>query len=347
MSVSLTHNEKISLIGNLATLLAAGIPILESVNSILEDTKGSQKKVLEQLKADLMQGTQVAGSLAKFPGVFDKVSLNLIKASEEAGTLETTLKDLRIFIQREAEFLDKVKLALVYPALILVVFLGVVLMVLIVVVPKISLVFSRLRVELPLPTKILIFLSDVLLKQTVWLVGALALLVIGSWFIARHNKSFFTSLIFGLPGIRGLIRQIDFTRFSRSMYLLLSSGMPIVTSLDLAKDVVLGRQTAKLIDKSREMVAGGKRLSDGLRFYKGVVPVIMLKLVEAGERTGSLDKSMQEVSQHLDYEVENSLKTLMMLLEPILLVIVAVSVGMMMMAIIAPIYGLIGQVGGR
>lgn len=347
MSVTLTHNEKISLIGNLATLLAAGIPILESVNSILEDTKGSQRKVLEQLKADLMQGTQVAGSLARFPGVFDKVSLNLIKASEEAGTLETTLKDLRIFIQREAEFLDKVKLALVYPALILVVFLGVVLMVLIVVVPKISLVFSRLRVELPLPTKILIFLSDVLLKQTVWLVGGIVGVVLIVWLILRKNKSFFTSLIFGLPGIKDLIRQIDFTRFSRSMYLLLSSGMPIVTSLDLAKDVVLGRQTAKLIDRSREMVAAGKRFSDGLRFYKGVVPVIMLKLVEAGERTGSLDKSMQEVSEHLDYEVGNSLKTLMTLLEPILLVIVAVSVGMMMMAIIAPIYGLIGQVGGR
>ena len=102
-----------------------------------------------------------------------------------------------------------------------------------------------------------------------------------------------------------------------------------------------------MIDKSREMVAGGKRLSDGLRVNRGMVPVIMLKLVEAGERTGSLDKSMQEVSEHLDYEVENSLKTLMTLLEPLLLVIVAVSVGMMMMAIIAPIYGLIGQVGGR
>lgn len=347
MSVTLSHNEKISLIGNLATLLSAGIPILESVNSILEDTKGSQRKVLEQLKADLMQGKQVAASLAGFPGVFDKVSLNLIKASEEAGTLETTLKDLRSFIQREAEFLDKVKLALVYPALILIVFLGVVLMVLIVVVPKISLVFSRLRVELPLPTKILIFLSNMLLKQTIWVVGGILGIVLIVWLIWRKNKSFLTSLIFGLPGIRGLIRQIDFTRFSRSMHLLLSSGMPIVTSLELAKDVVLGGQTAKLIDKSREMVAAGKRLSDGLRFYKGVVPVIMLKLVEAGERTGSLDKSMQEVSQHLDYEVENALKTLTTLLEPILLVIVAVSVGMMMMAIIAPIYGLIGQVGGR
>jgi type II secretory pathway component PulF len=103
----------------------------------------------------------------------------------------------------------------------------------------------------------------------------------------------------------------------------------------------------KLFEKSREMVIGGKKLSDGLRLGKKFVPGMMIKLTEAGERSGTLDRSMQELSQHLDYEVTNSLKAATALLEPILLVVVGISVGGMMLAIIAPIYGLIGQVGGR
>src|ERR1700693_5598319 len=106
-------------------MLEAGIPILETVNSVLEDTKGSQKKILETLKADLMQGKHLYYSFAHYPKVFDAVTINLLKASEEAGTLETTLKDLRDHIQKEMEFIDKIKFAMIYPLVILTVFAGV------------------------------------------------------------------------------------------------------------------------------------------------------------------------------------------------------------------------------
>lgn len=345
--ITLTSVEKLSMLRNLGVMLASGIPLAEVVESLLEDTKGNLRKVLLTLKADLVQGQQISGSLAKFPRVFDKVTINLIKAAEEAGTLEATLKDLQKHIQKEIEFTDKVKFAMIYPALIMLLFLGVLLMILVVVVPRIAGVFSRLRVELPLPTKILIWTSNLLLNNTAIIVVGLVVVVAGGVVLYRSQRQAVMAVIFGLPGISGLVRQIDWTRFSRSLYLLLTSGLPIAVALGLAADVVMDGRTGLLISKSREMVVSGKKLSDGLRLGKKLVPNLMIKLVEAGERTGTLDRSMQEISEHLDYEVGNSLKAATALLEPILLVVVGISVGGMMLAIIAPIYGLIGQVGGR
>ncbi len=346
-NLTLSNNEKLSMLRNLAIMLGAGIPILEVVNSLIEDTAGNQKKVLLTLRADLMQGQQIAASLANFPKVFDKITVNLIKAAETAGTLETTLRDLRDHIQKEIEFSDKIKFAMIYPILIMVVFAGVLLMILTVVVPKIATVFARLKVELPLPTKILIGASNILINNTMLLGVGLVVVGVGIILLYKHNREMVLKILHSLPVISGLVKQIDFARFSRSLYLLLNSGLPITVALELSQEVVMDSKIKKLLANSREMVIGGKKLSDGLRLGKKIVPNMMIKLIEAGERSGTLDKSMQELSQYLDYEVSNTLKAATALLEPILLVLVGVSVGGMMLAIIAPIYGLIGQVGGR
>jgi type II secretory pathway component PulF len=131
------------------------------------------------------------------------------------------------------------------------------------------------------------------------------------------------------------------------MYLLLNSGLPIISALELTRDVVFKAKTAKLISASREVVMSGKRLSDGFRLGKGYLPSIMIKLIESGEKSGTLDKSMKEISEYLDYQVTNALKAFTAILEPVMLILVGISVGGMMISIMAPIYGLIGQVGGR
>ena len=131
------------------------------------------------------------------------------------------------------------------------------------------------------------------------------------------------------------------------MFLLLSSGLPIVTALELSQEVVLRATTAKIITLSKNMISSGKKLSEGLRTGKGYIPSLMIKLIESGEKSGSLDKSMGEIANYLDYQVSNSLKTITAVMEPVLLVVVGISVGAMMISIISPIYGLIGQVGNR
>jgi len=346
-SLRISTSEKLGLISNLATMLSAGIAILEVVDSLLEDAKGNQKKLLESLKSDLTQGNHVSDALAKFPKIFDKITVNLIKASEEAGTLDVTLIDLKSSIKKDAEFMDKIKGALTYPVLILFVFAGVLLMILIVVIPKISSVFMRLNVSLPLPTKILIGMSQVLTQYTVFVVIGVAIIGAGGFFFYRERKRTFLHALFMLPIVSTLSRQIDLTRFSRSLYLLLNAGIPIAAALELAQEVVLKKEVSDAVGHCKDVVLSGSELSDGLKNAKNIFPNIMIKITEAGEKSGTLDKSMQDVSEYLDYQVENTLKTLTTLLEPIMLIFVGVLVGGMMLSIIAPIYGLIGQVGSH
>ena len=346
-NLRISRSEKLGFISNLATMLTAGIPILEVVDSLLEDSKGSQKRLLESLKADLTQGNHVSSALEKFPNIFDKVTVNLIRASEEAGTLDVTLTDLKSTIKKEAEFGDKVKGALAYPVIILFVFAGVLLMILVVVVPKISQVFERLKVPLPLPTQILIFMSKVVTQNTIPLTIVIILLCVGLFFLYRSKKRMIMNLLFKLPIVSTLAQQIDLTRFTRSLYLLLNAGIPIPTALELSGDVILKKDIADAVKRSKDLILTGKRLSEGLKEAKGVFPSIIIKITEAGEKSGSLDKSMLDASEYLDYQVSTSLKTVTTLLEPIMLVFVGGLVGGMMLAIIAPIYGLIGQVGSH
>ena len=343
----LSTADKLGLISNLATMLSAGISILEVVDSLLEDAKGNQKKLLDSLRADISQGSHVSEAFLKFPKVFDKITVNLIKASEEAGTLDITLTDLKSSIKKDAEFMDRIKGALTYPILIMFVFIGVLLMILVVVVPKISSVFLRLNVDLPLPTKILIVSSQIVTQYTLFVLAGLVAISVSIFFLYREKKRSFLYLLFMLPLVSTLAKQIDLTRFTRSLYLLLNAGIPITTSLELAKEVVLKRDVANAISHCKDVVLAGGKLSDGLKNAKNIFPNIMIKITEAGEKSGSLDKSMQDVSEFLDYQVENTLKTLTTLLEPFMLIFVGVLVGGMMLAIIAPIYGLIGQVGTR
>lgn len=345
--ISLSNNDKLGLLSNLSTMITAGIPIFEAVNSLLDDSKGNQKKILETLRDDLTQGKHLYFTFAKFPKLFDKVTVNIIKASEEAGTLDIALKDLKNSIKKDMEFTDKIKNALVYPLVIMVVFVGVLLVILTFVIPKITTVFSRLRVELPLPTKILLFVSNTLLTYTIPLIAATVIFFVVLIFFYKTQKRLLLSLLSSFPLISILAREIDLTRFSRSLYLLLSSGIPINSALELTEDVVMKKEVKKTIVHSKEMVLAGKKLSEGFKDSKKIIPTIMIKITEAGERSGTLDKSMQEISEHLDYEVSQTLGRVTTLIEPIMLVLVGIMVGGMMLAIIAPIYGLIGQVGSR
>lgn len=340
-----SSEEKIGLISNTATMLQAGIPIADTVAALLEEAKGNQRKILLTLQEDITAGKQISDSFARFPYVFDKVTVNLLKAAEEAGTLEATLKDLQKNILQEREFSDKVKSAMFYPLIVMVIFVGVMLSMLLVVIPRISQVFSRLNVELPLPTKILIFASNLLIHQWLWVSSIMALLIAVFVILFNTKREIVLRALFSLPGVSKLVTQIDITRFSRSLNLLLASGIPITTSLELAQEVILKKEVSDLVAKAREQAQAGHPFSAGLRSPKNLIPSMMIKLMEVGERSGTLEEAMLNVSEYMDYTVSKSIKKITALLEPIMLVLVGLAVGGMMLSIIAPIYGLISQVG--
>lgn len=335
------------MLGNLSTMLIAGISILEAVDSLIEDSKGNQRKLLLVLRKDLIQGRHVYNSLTRFPHVFDHVTVNIIKASEEAGTLDITLKDIKNHIQKDMEFVDKIRSAMIYPVLIFMVFIAVLLMILVVVMPKMAIVFGRMNVELPLPTKIMIFTSNFILENSIALIIAVALAIILLIVLLVKKRSLILGIFFSFPLVSELIKQIDIARFTRSMFLLLSSGLTLTNALELCAEVVWRSDMKRLILHAKKTVLTGRRVSDGFRDKKGFIPMIVVKLLEAGEKTGSLDRSMQDISEHMDYEVSRTLTTLTALLEPIMLIFIGFVVGGMMISIIAPIYSLIGSVNGR
>lgn len=343
----LSVEERIGLISNLSTMLKAGIPIIDTVSSLLEEAKGNQRKILLSLQEDLTAGKQISDSFARYPLIFDKVTINLLKAAEEAGTLEATLKDLEKNIQQEMEFSDKVKSAMFYPMIVMVIFVGVLLGMLLFVIPRISGVFSRMNVVLPLPTRILITVSNFMIHN--WIVVVVGILIITTILVILYKtkREMVLAFFFGMPGVANLVRQIDITRFSRSLHLLLASGIPITTSLELAQEVILKKEVQELVSKAREQAQAGHPFSAGLRSKSNIIPSMMIKLMEVGERSGTLEEAMLNVSEHMDYIVSKQIKRLTALLEPIMLVMVGLAVGGMMMAIIAPIYGLISQVGAR
>jgi type II secretory pathway component PulF len=346
-NTTLSANDKITLISNLHTMLNSGIPILETVESLLEDSKGGQKKLLETMRLDLGQGQHMYVTFEKFPKMFDKVTVNIIKASEESGTLDTALEDLVRSIRKDIEFNDRIRSALIYPVFIMGVFVLVMIIILVVVVPRISTVFTRLNVTLPLATVVMISMSNIVLNYTIPLIIGAAAIFAGIGYIYKQNKIFLIRLLTSLPIVSLLSQQIDLTRFTRSLYLLLTAGIPITVALELTQQVVIKKNIQNAIKHAKTVVFGGKKLSEGLKDSKKVIPPVMIKIIEAGERSGSLDKAMLDVSEYLDYQVSGTLKTVTALIEPIMLVGVGFLVGGMMMAIIAPIYQLIGQVGPK
>jgi len=346
-NLTLSHKDKIALLGNFATMLSAGISILESVDSLLEDAKGNPKKVLAALRVDLTQGKHVYASFEKFPNIFDQVTINIIKASEEAGNLDVTLKDIKNHIQKEMEFMDKIRSAMIYPVMIFGVFVVVLTGILVFVIPRMATVFLRMRVELPLPTKIMIFMSDIITKNTLALGVGLVVFITGFILLYKKKRSFVLGIFFALPVVNQLVKEIDITRFTRSMSLLLASGLTITQTLELSEHIVMRKDVSKLIKHTLAMVLSGKRVSEGLRAGRGIVPMLLIKIIEAGEKTGSLDRSLKEISEYMDYEVSRTLDTLTALLEPIMLIFIGLVVGGMMLSIIGPIYGLISQISAR
>ena len=346
-SASITSQDRLNLVSNLATLLSSGIPILEAVDSLIGESKGNLLKILKSLKEDLNQGKTVSESFAHFPKAFDPITVNLIKAAEEAGTLDTTLKDLTESIKKDMDFMSKVEGALAYPILVVIVLIGVIVLNLFFVIPRIATVFTKLRVQIPLPTKILIATSNFVTNNILYTLAGIIATVVIIFLIFKVKKQLFLNILFSLPLISKLIVEIDLTRFTRSMGVLLKSGIPIDEALDLCQNEVTKAQVKKAITESLRLVTSGKNLSHGLSKFPKTVPSFAVRIIEAGEKSGSLEKTMAELAEQFDLRVTNRLKSLTTLIEPLLLLFVGLMVGAIMLAIIAPIYKLIGSIGVR
>ncbi|HSE29244.1 MAG TPA: type II secretion system F family protein [Candidatus Saccharimonadales bacterium] len=343
----LRARDRLNLITNLATMLSAGIPILEAVDTLLVESKGSSKEVLTLIRKGLEQGKPISESMKAAPLAFDPVTVNIVRASEEAGTLDQALTDLQATIKKDIDFTDRLKASLIYPVFVIGVFLGVLILILTFVIPRVSKVFDGLRITLPPTTKALIGLSEFVLANYIFIFIAIALIGVGIFMLIRFKRRQVVNVLLSLPFLDNLGRQIDLARFTRTLKLQLKAGLPLSEALELSRGVVSKKEIESAIISMKRAVDNGEPISEGLKHYKKVVPSVMIRILQTAEKSGTLEKTMQDLADYFDEQVTRTLKNVSELIEPVLIVVIGLLIGGMMLSIIAPIYGLISQLGGR
>jgi type II secretory pathway component PulF len=345
--MSLKDDEKLIFFEGLGEAVSSGIPFVDAVSGFQEDASPRLKVVLNTLKADVENGKTIYESLIKYPQVFDGVTLSLINSGEESGNLDVAFETIAKNLAEEVTFKNKVKNALTYPLLLGVVFVVMVTFIMVYAVPKFKYVFSRMSAEIPLPTKVVFFVSDAIINYYLYIIASVVLLTVLITFLLKKFRNQFLQLVFSLPLLSTLYNYLDIYRFSKTLALLINSGIPLTQSLELCQTTVFKTANVKRLKDLTAHCLTGKEMALFFKADKKFLPQTMINLIEFGEKSGSLEKSFQKISTYTQTRVQTTLDRISVLLEPITITAMGLTVGGVMMSIIAPIYQLIGNINAR
>lgn len=329
----------------LSTMLKAGLPLAEAVEIMTKEAANRKMQhILRDLEYSLQRGQKISVAFSRYPEVFDPIFLTLTRAGEESGTLEEAFNYLSKMLMRNYELGQKVKGALLYPAVIVSAMIGVGIIMVTFVLPKMSKVFLRLNIKLPIATRLLLNISDFLGKNYIVVLVVTVILVIFLLILLHYHKTRRHLIRFAakFPILRRLFDQLDFALFSRTLSTLLKSGVPILESIKVAVESLTQPKFSDLGKKLEEEIKKGRSLSDAISEDKKLFPPMMTQSINAGEKTGSLEIVLGELGDFYEQEVEHTLKNFTAILEPVVMLIIGVAVGAMVISIIAPIYNIIG-----
>ncbi len=336
--------EKITLCRYMATMLHSGLSLIGGIDALTQDTgHPKMKKILQDVSYGLQKGETIASAFAKHPEVFDETFLTIIQAGEISGTLNKSFDYLGKQLQKDHELMQKVKNAMIYPAVILSTMIGIGFLLLVFILPRIAQVFFRMKINLPLPTKALFTISLFFSKNVLFILPTVALIFVFLLLIlqSQPGKKFLSRLISILPYSKTLFNQLDLARFNRTLSTLLKSAVPITQALRVSTRSLTLPKFRKLTPIFEEEIKKGVSLSSILKRQK-IFPSVMVRMIVAGEKSGTLDNVLSDLADFYEQEVDASLKNFVNLLEPILMLIVGAAVGAMVLLVIAPIYNLIG-----
>src|SRR3989344_3993748 len=327
----------------LSTMMKAGLPLAESIEIMAkESTNRKMGRILRDLQFSLQRGQKLSTVFSRYPEIYDSVFLTLTRAGEESGTLEQSFDYLAKQLMASYELSQKVKGALLYPAVILSAMMGVGVIMITFVLPRISTVFLRLNIKLPLATKLLLTISQFMGNNFPWIIGSALLLLSALVVIIRFARTRKALARFSskFPVLSRLFDQLDLARFSRTLSTLLKSGVPIVESIRVSVELLTQTKFDRYPDGFDDSIQKGQSLSDAIAQGEGIFPGLMTQSIRAGEKTGSLEVVLEELAQFYEQEVEHTLKGLTSILEPVLMLVIGVAVGAMVISIIAPIYSI-------
>lgn len=339
--------EKMLFTRNLAVMVASGLPVPRALHNLSVQTKNKRfSKILVGVSEDLQSGMTLGDALAKQPGVFNELFVNMVAVGEVSGNLEEVLDILATQLEKENDLLSKVRGALVYPAVILVAMIGVGVLMLTYILPKITSVFEDMNVTLPATTRFIMALSDFLINNWILAIIMVIVLVFGIRFFAKTalGKSFFGRLYLLLPILGPIVVKVNCARFSRIYSSLLSSGVPVTNALAIVERTLTNVHYKKAMGVAREEIQKGVNLSDILLRYPKLFPVLVPQIIQVGEETGKTEMVLGRLASFYEEEVSQITKNMSSIIEPILMLLIGAGVGFFAVAMLQPMYSVLENI---
>lgn len=342
----ISTKERIVFTRQLATLIGAGLPLAQSLHTILEQTENRRLKgVIEDIIASVEGGKTLYDSFAKHPDVFDKVFLALISAGEASGTLDDALKRIANQQEKDAATMSKIKGAMMYPIIVLVVIAGVMAFMLVMVVPQVEKLYHDLKKSLPFLTQIMVNMANFITNY--WYVVIIALIALGyfakQWLKTESGIKTMDTFKLNAPLFGEMFRKLYMARLTRTGQTLLTTGVPMLDMLRITSEAVNNTVIAGSIDRAAEKVKGGKALSTAIEPEEYILPLVP-QMIKIGEQSGKIDEMMGKTAQVYEDELDEQIKAISTAIEPLLMVVLAVVAGGMVGAILLPIYSLVNDV---
>lgn len=331
----------------LSTLINAGLPLVQSLRSVANQTESKPlRHVVNQLISDIEGGAAFSAALSKHPDVFNKVYVSLIAAGEVSGTLDKALERLANQQEKDAEIMSKVKGAMIYPLIVLLVMTAVVVFMLVTVLPQVKVLYEGLggAGELPIFTRLLLAISDFIRSfwYIVLFILGVAAFMTSRWARTGGGKIVIDRLKMHIWPIGPLFMKLYMARFARTGTTLVASGVPLIQVLEITADAVNNYHIQQSLNGAIEKVRGGKALSDSLEGDPNFLELVP-NMLRIGEQSGSIEQMLEKTADYYEKEVDNQVKTISTIVEPVMMIILGIFALIIVAAILLPIYGLAGK----
>jgi type IV pilus assembly protein PilC len=300
------------------------------------------RSVTAKIALDVEGGATLADSFGKYPKTFDNLFTNMVQVGESGGVLDVVLQRLSGYIEKAAKLKAKVKSAMVYPATIISVAILVIIFMMTFVIPTFAQMFKNMGAELPLPTKIVLILSDFMRQYVIFIIAALGAMIYASkkYYGTDQGGMAIDTLLLKVPIIGTLIQKVSVARFTRTLGTLISSGVPILEGLRITARSAGNRVVEKAVMQARQAVSAGRTLTEPLR-QTPIFPPMVVHMINVGENVGALDQMLSKIADFYDDEVDTAVGALTSLLEPLMIVFLGVIVGGLVVAMYLPIFRMV------
>lgn len=325
----------------LSTLINAGIPIVQCLNVLIDQVENkSFKNIIMTIREDIEKGTSITMAMSKHPTVFNQLYTSMVKSGESGGVLDEVLERISSYLESVQSLQRKVRTAMAYPAVVSFVAIGIIIFLLTFVIPAFKGVFDSFGAQLPLPTQILINLSDLMKRYLPYfLLAGVIIFFIIRLLVTKTEKGrvTFDSTCLRIPVFGPLFRKIAVSRFSRTLGTLVRSGVSILEALEIVSKTSGNKIVELAVMGARSSIREGERITDPLREC-GVFPPMVIQMISVGEETGALDNMLMKVADYYDREVDMTVSALASLIEPLLIVVLGVVVGTIVICMYLPIF---------